>query len=148
MPVLGVALVEPYQSSKYFVLQTNKHPWERCQIAFPKKHLEHAAKNCLWWTSLSYWSRVRYSSWTFSTFSEQPFCRPHANNFFWSFDVFLIFDKEYLMSKFFRTRNSQKKVCSKSSFLVKRKLYSRNLQLYFQESVYYSNSIFLANLDN
>ena len=42
--VLGVALVEPYQSSKYFALQTNMHTWELCEIAFAKKQLEHATK--------------------------------------------------------------------------------------------------------
>ena len=33
----------------------------------------------------------------FLKFSEQPLCRPHANNLFLSLDVFLVFDREYLM---------------------------------------------------
>ena len=37
-------------------------------------------------------------SWSFSVFSEQSFCRPHGNNFFWSLDVFLVFDRETLLS--------------------------------------------------
>ena len=35
--VLGVVLVKPYQSSKYFALQTNMHTSELCEIAFLKK---------------------------------------------------------------------------------------------------------------
>ena len=50
---------------------------------------------------------------TFSTFSEQPFFRPHTNNLFWSLDVFLVFDREYLMSSLSEpatTRNSEEQL--------------------------------------
>ena len=43
----------------------------------------------------SYWIRVPpFFLHIFNFFG--PFCRAHANNFFWSLDVFLVFDREAL----------------------------------------------------
>ena len=51
-----------------------------------------------------------------SNFSEQPFCRPHTNNFLWSLDVFLIFYREALLSspsESASNRNSEEQLIEK-----------------------------------
>ena len=120
--VSGAALVKPYLNNKYLVHKTNKHPflvvrailWSNFPLP-PSLHppLPPPKKNPPWnilkksasWGLATIKPQVKVTkagfqhfSWTFSTFSEQPFCRRHTNNFFWSLDVFLVYDRKALLS--------------------------------------------------
>ena len=41
--------------------------------------------------------RYFYFSWTFPTFSENPVCALHGIILIWSWDAFLVFDREALL---------------------------------------------------
>ena len=115
--VSGAALVKPYLNNKYLVHKTNKHPllvvrailWSSFPTPPPpppqKKTPWNIPKKCASWGLVTIKPQVKVTkagfqhfSWTFSTFSEQPFCRRHTNNFFWYLDVFLVYDRKAWLS--------------------------------------------------